>query len=400
MSAASCRARKIWRAAMPAALVITAVSVAATAAGAAPFVAISGSGSSWAAVAIDQWSQDVRPSGMVVNYNPDGSAAGRSDFIAGQDDYAVSDVPFRNGHDKLGHTQREVVPWAYSYIPIVAGGVAFPYHIEDNGHLITDLRLTPQLLFDIFTGKITNWDAPAIRKVYAGTLPNLRITPVIRADGSGPTYYFTRWMAHVFPNQWNAFCDKIDRHIKPPCGQTEFYPLFGRAQAENGSVSVMTYITSGKGNGSIGYDEYAYVPPTHYPVVQLRNPAGRYVGPTATNVNTALTQAVVDTNSHSPDYLQVNLNKVYTDKNPASYPLSYTGYLIVPRSGPKPVPPNFTNAKGLTLGAFTVFALCGGQAHIAALGYAPLPPNLVKDGLQQTGQIPGHGHIPSRCPGA
>ena len=117
MSAASCRARKIWRAAMPAALVITAVSIAATAADAAPFVAISGSGSSWASIAIDQWSQDVRSSGMVVNYNPDGSAAGRSDFIAGQDDYAVSDVPFRNGHDKLGHTQREVVPWDYSYIP-------------------------------------------------------------------------------------------------------------------------------------------------------------------------------------------------------------------------------------------------------------------------------------------
>ena len=119
MSTAPCRAGKIWRAALPAALVISAVSIAAPPAGAAPgpFVAISGSGSSWASIAIDQWSQDVRPSGMVVNYNPDGSAAGRSDFIAGQDDYAVSDVPFRNGHDKLGHTQREVVPWDYSYIP-------------------------------------------------------------------------------------------------------------------------------------------------------------------------------------------------------------------------------------------------------------------------------------------
>jgi ABC-type phosphate transport system substrate-binding protein len=385
---------------MPAALVITAVSIAAPPAGAGSYVAISGSGSSWASIAIDVWSQGVRPAGIVVNYNPDGSAAGRSDFIDGQDDFAASDVPFRNGHDKLAGTAREVVPWDYSYIPVFAGGVAFAYHIEDKGHLIGDLRLTPPLLFGIFTGKITNWDDPAIRKVYGHPLPDLRITPVIRSDGAGPTYYFTRWMAQVFPRQWNAFCDKIDPHIKPPCGQTEFYPLFGHAQAENGANNVMTYITSAAGNGAIGYDEYAYVLGAHSPALQLRNPAGRYVGPTAANVTTALTQAVVDTNSHSPDYLQVNLNKVYTDKNPASYPLSYTGYLIVPRSGPKPVPPNFTNAKGLTLGAFTVFALCGGQAHIAALGYAPLPPNLVKDGLQQTGQIPGHGHIPSRCPGA
>ena len=404
MSTAPCRAGKIWRAALPAALVISAVSIAAPPAGAAPgpFVAISGSGSSWAGIAVDEWSQAVRPAGIVVNYNPDGSAAGRADFIAGQDDYAVSDVPFRNGHDKLGGTQREVVPWDYSYIPAVAGGVAFAYHIEDHGHVVTGLRLTPQLVFDIFTGKITNWDDPAIRKVYGSALPDLRITPVIRADGSGVTYYFTRWMADVFPSQWNAFCDKIDPRIKPPCGQTEFYPLFGNARAENGAVNVMTYIKSARGNGAIGYDEYAYVAGAHSPALKLRNPAGDYVLPTSVNVTTALTQAVVDTDPHSPGYLQVNLDRVYTDNNPASYPLSYPGYLIAPRTGSKPLPPNFTFAKGFTLSKFLDFALCGGQRNLAVLGYAPLPPNLVKDGLQQTGQITGHGHVPSlsRCLGA
>jgi ABC-type phosphate transport system substrate-binding protein len=389
---------------MPAALVITAVSIAAAPAAASPgpYVAVSGSGSSWVSIAIDDWSQDVRAAGIVVNYNPDGSAAGRSDFIGGQDDFAASDVPFRNGHDKLGGTAREVVPWDYSYVPVVAGGVALPYHIEESGHLVTNLRLTPQLLFDIFTGKITNWDDPAIRQVNPGPLPDLRITPVIRSDGSGPTYYLTRWMAHMFPRQWNAFCDKINPAIKPPCGQTEFYPLFGNAKAENGAANVMTYITSASGNGAIGYDEYAYVLAARSPAAQLRNPAGKYVGPTAVNVTTALTQAVVDTDPHSPNYLQVNLDKVYTSKNPVNYPLSYSAYLIVPRTGPKPVPPNFTNAKGRTLSTFNVFALCGGQVHLAQLGYAPLPPNLVKDGLQQTGQIPGHIHIPtlSRCMGA
>lgn len=57
--------------------------------------------------------------------------------------------------------------------------------------------------------------------------------------------------------------------------------------------------------------------------------------------------------------------------------------------------PAFTNAKGSTPSAFTVFALCGGQSQLAALGYAPLPPNLVRDGLQQAAHIPGHGPIPT-----
>jgi ABC-type phosphate transport system substrate-binding protein len=395
MAVAASRSRTARLATITVAASITTMVAAAAPASAGRYAAISGSGSSWAAVAIEQWAQDLRPAGIVVNFNPDGSAAGRSDFMAAQDDFAVSDVPFRNGHDQLGGTAREVVPWGYSYIPVPAGGVAFPYHITVNGRLVTNLRLSPRTLREIFTGKITNWDDPRITRNYGTQLPNLPITPVIRADGSGPTYYFTRWMAHVFPRQWNAFCDQVHPGIVPPCGQTEFYPQFGNARAENGSNNVMTYITSSFGNGAIGYDEYAYPLGAQWPVARLRNPAGDYVLPTATNVTTALTQAVVVTNPHSPNYLQVNLDKVYTYGNPASYPLSYTGYLIVPRTGTKPPPPNFTNAKGRTLSAFTVFALCHGQSQLPALGYAPIPPNLIKDGLQQAAHIPGHGPIPT-----
>jgi phosphate transport system substrate-binding protein len=83
-------------------------------AGASSFVAISGSGSSWASVAIDLWSQSVRSNGIVVNYNPDGSAAGRGDYMANQDDFAGSDPPFRNGQDKLGGTGAEHPSQGYS----------------------------------------------------------------------------------------------------------------------------------------------------------------------------------------------------------------------------------------------------------------------------------------------
>src|SRR5437660_1436619 len=118
------------------------------------FVSVSGSGSSWASVAIDQWAQDVRPNGIVVNYNPDGSAAGRGDYMANQDDFAGSDPPFRNGQDKLGGTGAEHPSQGYSYVPDTAGGTAFIYHIQVGNKLIRNLRLDPKTIFEIFTGQI------------------------------------------------------------------------------------------------------------------------------------------------------------------------------------------------------------------------------------------------------
>ena len=78
------------------------------------YVTINGSGSSWSEVALDQWSQDVQSQGITVNFNPDGSAQGRQDFIQGQDDFAASDPPFRDGHDRLAGTGSEI-PFAYGY---------------------------------------------------------------------------------------------------------------------------------------------------------------------------------------------------------------------------------------------------------------------------------------------
>ena len=105
---------------------------------------INGSGSSWASVALFQWANDVRPQGITINYNPDGSAQGRTDYIQGGSiDFAGTDPPFRNGQDKLAGTAAETVPWGYSYVPDTAGGTAFMYHLTVGGHLVTNLRLTP-----------------------------------------------------------------------------------------------------------------------------------------------------------------------------------------------------------------------------------------------------------------
>jgi ABC-type phosphate transport system substrate-binding protein len=358
------------------------------------FVSISGSGSSWASVAIDQWSQDVRPNGIVVNYNPDGSAAGRGDYMANQDDFAGTDPPFRNGQDKLGGTGAEHPSQGYSYIPDTAGGTALIYHISVGGKLITNLRLDPKTIMEIFTGAISNWDDKRITHIYGAQLPNLPITPVIRSDGSGATFFFTLWMASLYPSQWNAFCGRVHPGISSPCGQTEFYPQFGNAKAENGSNNVITYITSSFGNGSIGYDEYAYALNAHYPVVQVLNPAHYFVGPTPQNVAVALTKAIINNNKSSPNYLQQDLHLLYNFKDPRNYPMSSYSYLIVPRSGTAE-PTNFTNAKGATLSTWVNFLLCGGQKQMPQLGYSPLPKNLVQGGLVQDGKIPGHVAIPT-----
>jgi ABC-type phosphate transport system substrate-binding protein len=382
-----------WAAVPVLAVAIPLVTTAAPAS-AGRYVPISGSGTDWSSIAITQWAQTVRPRGIVVNYNPDGSAEGRQDYMANQDDFAASDPPFRSGRDKLGGLGAEHPSQGYSYIPDVAGGTAFSYHVTVHGHLVTNLRLTPRLLFEIFTGKITNWDAPQIKAVYRGTLPNLPITPVIPSNGDGGTYFLSLYFATVFTSQWNAFCEHVDPSITPPCGTTEFYPIFGNAKAENGAASTIAYIGSPAGNGAIGYTEYGYPLATHLPVVKLRNPAGRYVLPTTASVTAALTKAVINEQASSPNFLQQNLTKVYANTNPASYPLAGYSYLIVPREGTK-LPTNFTKAKGHTLAAFTVFALCAGQRQLRQLGYAPLPHALVSGGVLQSAHIPGHGPIPS-----
>jgi ABC-type phosphate transport system substrate-binding protein len=382
--------------------------IGASAAGASPaapagsYAAINGAGSSWSALLLDQWSQYMASADqLTVNFQPNGSAEGRQLYREGVLDFAASDPPFRNGTDKLDPNGKESelpVPYGYSYVPDTAGGTSFMYHLEVGGHLIRNMRLSPLTLMKIFTGQITNWDDPEIEHDYGAKLPSIPIIPVVRSDGSGATFFFTRYMAHMFPAQWNRFCAEVTGgRVKTNCGQTEFYPTYGphwHPKAENGSTNVATFITSPYANGAIGYDEYAYALFSKYPVVQVLNPAGYYVGPTASNVAVALTKAKINEQVNSPNFLQQNLDSVYTFKDPRSYPLSSYSYLIVPRNNGKE-PPQFSNAKGLSLSTFINYFLCAGQKDTAPLGYSPLPLNLVKGGLRQVLHIPGHGRTPN-----
>ncbi|WP_242088996.1 phosphate ABC transporter substrate-binding protein PstS [Curtobacterium sp. DN_7.5] len=347
------------------------------------YVPISGAGSSWSSVAIQQWAVNVQQYGMKVRYASTGSSDGRNQFKAGTVDFAVSEIPY--GIKDGGVT--DVPPTVgYAYMPIVAGGTSFMYNLASGGKQITNLRLSGPVLAGIFTGSITSWDDPKIKADNPGLeLPKRKVVPVVRSDGSGSTAQFTTWMSKKYPSQWNAYCKQAGRPL--PCGVTSNYPTIpGKGFiAQPNSQGVSGYVAQKANVGTITYVEYSYALKTGYPVAKVLNKSGYYVEPTASNVAVGLLGAKINTDKKSPSYLTQILDGVYDNPDPRTYPLSSYSYMIIPTT----TDASLTTAKGKTLGAFDYYFLCEGQQQAEVLGYSPLPINLVQAGLDQVRRIPG-----------
>lgn len=346
------------------------------------YVPISGAGSTWSSNAIDQWRRNVQQYGMRVNYAATGSSDGRNQFKSGTVDFASSEIPYGL---KDGGVVDEAPSRGYAYMPIVAGGTAFMYNLTSGSSRITNLRLSGDVLTKIFTGVITQWNDPAIQADNPGLqLPKRKIVPVVRSDGSGSTAQFSTWMASQYGSLWDAYCRKAGRST--PCGVTSNYPTVGGQGfiAQPGSQGVSGYVAQKANVGTITYVEYSYALKTGYPVAKILNKAGYYVEPTASNVAVGLLGAKIIT-TPGARYLTQELVGVYNSRDPRAYPLSSYSYLIVPTR----VEGNFNTDKGKTLGAFAYYFLCEGQQQAEALGYSPLPINLVQAGLQQVSKIPG-----------
>ncbi len=338
---------------------------------------ITGSGSSLAASAINEWIANVAVQGVQVVFSPDGSAAGLQDYQQATVDFAVSDVGYATGY---------VPSRPYAYLPILAVGTSFPYNIVVAGHRIRNLRLSGEVLAKIFTNHITNWDNPAITADDNGhALPDLPITTVVPSVASGPagtTATFTGYLTDEFSRLWKSF-----NHGHG--GMTDLWPQQGKHQvAVDGSAQIMNYVESA--NGAIGLDAYPYPLAARFPVVNMENAAGYYVLPTEYNVAVALTRAQVNMNENSPGYLLQNLNKVYRFTDPRAYPLSSYIYTVMPVSASDPLmtpPAGQFPAKWQTLAEFLYYSICQGQEYIGPLGYSVLPLNLVQAGFQQIGKI-------------
>jgi phosphate transport system substrate-binding protein len=169
--------------------------VATTASADASYAPIAGAGSTWAENAVDEWRRDVTQYGMRISYSGQGSSDGRRQFLNGTVDFAVSDIPFQT-HPTDGSAAENPAPGTYAYMPIVAGGTVFMYHLTIGGRMVTNLRLSGDVVTRIFTGAVKTWDDPVIKADNPGLrLPHRTIVPVVRSDGSGSTAQFTMWMA-------------------------------------------------------------------------------------------------------------------------------------------------------------------------------------------------------------
>ncbi len=294
----------------------------------------------------------------------------------------MSEIPFQ-AHPEDGSAPEKPTT-GYAYMPIVAGGTSFMYNLMIGGKRVTNLRLGGDTVTKIFTGVITTWNDPQIKKDNPGlAMPTQKIVPVIRSDGSGSTAQFTLWMSKQHSALWNTFCGKVGRPV--PCGLTSQFPTYSGFKAQNGSLGVSGYISQGYGEGAIGYVEYSYALKSGFPVAKILNNAGYYIEPTAPSVAVALLKAQINTNAASADYLTQILDGVYNNPDPRTYPLSSYSYMIVPTQ----VAGIFNTSKGKTLGAFADYMLCEGQQQAATLGYSPLPMNLVLAGFDQIKRIPG-----------
>jgi phosphate transport system substrate-binding protein len=366
--------KALSRAAVAVVPALAALMVCQTTAGAAPTLAtISGSGSSWAANAVNQWVSAVASEGVQVVYNPDGDAAGRQDFANKVSSFAVTSEGFQGGSDTSQGRP-------YAYLPIAAGGTSFPYQIRIDGQQVENLRLSGETLAKIFTNQITNWDDPEITADNNGVaLPSLPIIPVVQSEGSGSTYQLTDYFASDYASIWNPFAGAP--------GPTEYFPRQGDQIAQNGSNSAMNYIASSEANGAIGYVEYSYPLSVNYPVALVLNSSGYYTLPTQYNVAVALEDAQINMDQSSPDYLLQNLTNVYTDPDPRTYPLSSYVYMIEP-TGAYPSPETqVNNAMRQTLADFEYYDICQGQAGIGSIGYSSLPVNLVEAAFGQIQQL-------------
>ncbi len=291
-----------------------------------------GAGSTLITPLMTNWSLDYQSrTGITVTYGSVGSGAGIAQISARTVDFGASDAPLSPAQAAACHNCVQL-PWA-----LTATGVAF----NING--VHRLRLSGPVVAQIYLGQVTNWNDRRIRALNKGVrLPNLKITPVFRSDGSGDTYAFTDYLSRV-SRSWAS---------QVGFGTAVSFPA-GTGGKGNAGVTAVVQST----NGSIGYISAAYIITHGLNVAALRNAAGRFEYPNLGNISAAAKS--VKRVPGSNEMHIVNPSRKY--KN--AYPLSTFTYVIVPLGSPN---------KSL-LANFIQYAISTGQKFGPALDFAPIP---------------------------
>lgn len=331
------------------------------------YAPLSGSGSTWAQNAVEQWRRDVAElDGLTVYYAGSGSTAGRRDFIDQTVDFAVTDIPFQTAPED--GSLPETPTSSFAYVPTVGGGLALMYNLRIDGERVTDLRLPGEVVAGIFSGAITRWNDPAIRADNPGVaLPDRAITPVYRADASATSLQLTSWMADRYPEVWTKGAS------------SQFPPVAPPFTGQSGSLGVAGFVSQSYGEGAITYVENAYAMATGFPVAKVLNDAGYFVAPTPAAVSIALQDAQIRADG------SLDLAAAGRSTDPRAYPLPTVSYTVVPTQTTR----IFTAEKGRSLARFLAYALCAGQQRAPGLGYAALPLPLVRNAAARVADIPG-----------
>jgi phosphate ABC transporter phosphate-binding protein len=338
--------------------------------GASASVTVTGTGSSYAAVAINNWvSQVANQDGISINYQTQSSVLGLDAFALNQVDFGASEIGYSSN-------QASSTPnFPYQYMPDVAGGECIMYQLPSaTQQPISNLQLSPAVMMDIFSGKITTWNSPEIAALNPGVaLPNHPIVVVIRSDASGDNYIFSQYLDTLEPAAWTAFASAVGFSPNnsatalwptPTGGAPAGYPGAANFVGQSGSDNASNYV--GAQPYSITYVETAYAILHNQPCAAVQNASGNFVTPSSTGEAIALTHDAL-----FPD-LEQNLAGVFSAPEGAAYPISAYSYLVSRTTGIDP-------EKAQVLAKFIEFFACGGQVSAGALGYSPIPPVLIQD---------------------
>jgi phosphate transport system substrate-binding protein len=303
---------------------------------------INGAGATFPYPIYSKWFSEYNKlhSNVQINYQSIGSGGGIQQVTKETVFFGASDSPMTD-------EQLKGAPGKLMHFPTVLGAVVPVYNIPN---LKTELKFSGPLLADIFLGKITKWNDPAIAKLNAGvTLPATDITVAHRAEGSGTTFIWVDYLSKVSP-EWKSKVGAA-ASVNWPTG------VGGRG---NEGVSGLVAQTP----GAIGYVELIYALQNKMAYGSVQNASGEFVKASVD----AVTKAAAGAAANMPADFRVSITNA---PGKGVYPISsFTWILLYENAKDK--------AQAKTMVDFMKWALADGQKYCADLGYAPLPASVVK----------------------
>jgi phosphate transport system substrate-binding protein len=290
--------------------------------------------------------KSVEPS-ITVNYGGGGSGKGRTDLASGTVQFAGSDSPIPS--DETSNFKGKTV----LYFPVITGPITMSYNLSG----VTNLKLTPTLIANIFQAKITKWNDPAIAKVNPGVkLPSTAITIARRSDSSGTTANFSLFLQDAVPTVW-----------KLGTSSTINWPASSRGGDGNGGVAQIVKSTP----GAIGYVDFADAKASGLSFASVQNKDGSFVAPSTTSASAAAGQATVASNLTFAAVWQAGAT---------SYPITYQSWVLVFQK-------QSSASTAKLLKAYIGYLLGDGQKLLPSLNYAPLPSNIDQQAKAQLSKI-------------